>query len=273
MKKQLNEIVLEGKSRAAEQTYFRLPQFQLGFDVGKGPSSLISCKDIFLSHLHADHCAGIRSILSERKLRQSSHPLRIYLPLYAKEKLDSILQLWQELDRREYDYQLIGVEHGKDFWIRPHLRVRAFSLYHRIPTFGYTLYQKKQTLPPLHRSKSQQELLQLQQEGVPNFQTHEVPLLSYFTDTTIQALEEYPHVFQSSILILECTFWEADHHKFAEKTGHIHLQDIAQRASSFQNDYLVLIHVSLRYSPKRVRALAKEILPPTLQKKLILWLE
>ena len=50
-----NDLTIEGYSRAAVQTYWRLPELKIGFDLGGQPWSFMGTNTWFLSHAHRQH--------------------------------------------------------------------------------------------------------------------------------------------------------------------------------------------------------------------------
>ena len=52
-------LTIEGYSRAAVQTYWRVPELKLGFDLGGQPWSFMSTPNWFVSHVHLDHVAAL----------------------------------------------------------------------------------------------------------------------------------------------------------------------------------------------------------------------
>ena len=49
------ELTIEGYSRAAVQTYWRVPELKIGFDLGAQPWSFMTTPNWFVSHSHLDH--------------------------------------------------------------------------------------------------------------------------------------------------------------------------------------------------------------------------
>ena len=52
-------LTIEGYSRAAVQTYWRIPEFKLGFDLGGQPWEFMGTPTWFVSHMHLDHMAAL----------------------------------------------------------------------------------------------------------------------------------------------------------------------------------------------------------------------
>ena len=56
-------LTIEGYSRAAVQSYWRIPELKIGFDMGGTPWSFMGTQTFFISHSHLDTppCAGSQS--------------------------------------------------------------------------------------------------------------------------------------------------------------------------------------------------------------------
>jgi hypothetical protein len=53
---------------AGRETWFHLPPLHLAFDLGRAPTTLVSVPNVFLSHAHLDHGAGLAYWCSQRRL-------------------------------------------------------------------------------------------------------------------------------------------------------------------------------------------------------------
>ena len=69
-------------------------------------------------------------------------------------------------------------------------------------------------------------------------------------------------------MILECTFLD-DRVSVAEcrAKGHVHLDEIVERADLFENEAILLTHFSARYSSTEIVALLDAKLPPALRER------
>ena len=82
--------------------------------------------------------------------------------------------------------------------------------------------------------------------------------MSYTGDTSIDGVLAHDELLTSPILIMECTFIMDEclkNIRFIEeagKRGHIHEQDIVNNFEKFQNEIIVLTHISARYSAQQI---------------------
>ena len=91
-------LTIEGYSRAAVQSYWRIPEMKLGFDLGLQPWSFMSTPNWFLSHTHLDHVAALPVYVSRRRLMKMEPPT-IYMPADAVADVERLLSVFQRLDR------------------------------------------------------------------------------------------------------------------------------------------------------------------------------
>ena len=73
------DLTIEGYSRAAVQTYWRIPELKLGFDLGAQPWSFMGTETWFVTHGHLDHIAALPVYVARRRMMKMTPPV-IYLP-------------------------------------------------------------------------------------------------------------------------------------------------------------------------------------------------
>src|ERR1700689_3340875 len=109
-------LTIEGYSRAAVQSYWRIPELKLGFDMGGQPWSFMSTPTWFVSHVHLDHMAALPVLVARRRMMKMEPPT-IYLPAEAVEGVEMLLRAVQRLDRGRMPAKLVGVVPGDEFEI------------------------------------------------------------------------------------------------------------------------------------------------------------
>ena len=62
------DLTIEGYSRAAVQTYWRVPELKLGFDLGAQPWSFMGTPTWFVSHTHMDHLVALPVYVARRRM-------------------------------------------------------------------------------------------------------------------------------------------------------------------------------------------------------------
>src|SRR5262249_13322895 len=106
-------LTVEGYSRAAVQTYWRIPELKLGFDLGGNPCTFMATPTWLVSHTHMDHIAGLASYVSRRRMMKMEPPT-IYLPSDAVDGVHALLRAFQRLDRGRMPAEIIGLEAGEE---------------------------------------------------------------------------------------------------------------------------------------------------------------
>src|SRR5689334_18475091 len=106
-------LTVEGWSRAGVQSYWRIPELKIGFDLGAQPWDFMGTPTWFLTHVHLDHMAALPVYVARRRMMRMDPPT-VYLPGYAVEDVRRILLLFQKLDRGRQAVDLRGVEAGAD---------------------------------------------------------------------------------------------------------------------------------------------------------------
>lgn len=265
-------LTIEGYSRAAVQSYWRIPELKLGFDLGGSPWDFMSLPTIFVSHAHLDHMAALPAYVARRRMMKMEPPT-IYLPEENVEWTDRLLKVWQRLDRGRMLCNLVGVKPGQEIELsRDHL-VTVFETKHTVPSVGYLVWQRRKKLKLQYQSLSGNEIRDLRLAGEEV--THEVrtPLVCYTGDTSPPGLDNYPPLFDAKILITELTFFRPDHRKEKiYKFGHMHLDDLIERADKFHNELIIAMHFSTRYATNQIERAVMKRLPPKLKEKIKLWL-
>src|SRR6202789_914721 len=91
-------LTVEGYSRAAVQSYWRVPGLKVGFDLGAHPWDFMGTPTWLVSHTHLDHIAALPVYVARRRMMKMEPPV-LYLPPQAIEIVERILKLFTRLDR------------------------------------------------------------------------------------------------------------------------------------------------------------------------------
>ncbi|WP_010582623.1 MBL fold metallo-hydrolase [Schlesneria paludicola] len=264
-------LTIEGYSRAAVQSYWRIPELKLGFDLGGSPWDFMNVPTIFITHAHLDHMAALPVYVARRRMMKMEPPT-IYLPEENVEWADRLLKVWQRLDRGRMVCQLVGVKPGQEIELSRDHVVTTFETRHTVPSVGYLVWQRRKKLKLQYQSMSGNEIRDLRKSGVDV--THEVrtPLVCYTGDTAPPGLDNYPALYEAKILITEMTFFRPDHRKEKiYKFGHTHLDDIIERADRFKNELIIIMHFSTRYATNQIERAVMKRLPAQLRDRVKLW--
>src|SRR5438128_12132721 len=82
-------LTIEGYSRAAVQTYWRIPELKIGFDLGAPPWDFMGTPTWLITHTHLDHVAAVPVYVARQRMKPMEPPT-LYLPSHG----------WQDVRRR-----------------------------------------------------------------------------------------------------------------------------------------------------------------------------
>ncbi|GBF49567.1 metallo-beta-lactamase [Leptospira ryugenii] len=262
----------EGISEGGIRTSVCLPSLDLLFDFGTLNPDKIHISQILLTHAHLDHSAGIPYYVSQRSLRNLPPP-KIYVPKAIEEQLLQILKLYAQMEDFDYQYSVIGLEHNASIPLKPGYFFKALPSFHRVSSQGYTVFETKRKLKQEFSHIDSQEIRKMKELGKDPTEEVNFPLVSFSGDTKIEYVLENEDVRKSQILFLECTYYcEKRGVERAREWGHTHLDEIVAHADLFENEALVLIHPSKRYSFKELNDWLVKKMPPKLLERTHLFL-
>jgi ribonuclease Z len=267
-----NEFTIEGYSRAAVQSYWRVPELKIGFDLGGQPWSFMTTATWFVSHAHLDHIAALPVLVARRRMMKMSPPV-IYLPETAIDPVDKILKMFTRLDRGRTPCELVAAKPGDEIELSREHVVTVAATQHTVPSLGFVVWDRRRKLKPEFFGLPGEQIRDLRLSGTEVTEEKRLPLVAYLGDSAPGGLDANPAMFQAQVLIMEITFFAAAHRRDkVHKYGHIHLDDIVERRSQFANELIIAGHASTRYTNKRILGLANRKLPDMLDGRLQLWL-
>ncbi len=266
------ELTIEGYSRAAVQTYWRIPEFKIGFDLGGQPWAFMGTPTWFVSHAHLDHLAALPVYVARRRMMKMEPPV-IYLPEDTIEHVQRILKLFTRLDRGRMPCDLRPIRPGDEIELSREHVVTVSATKHTVPSLGFVVWERRRKLKPEYQQLAGHEIRDLRLSGTEVTEERRIPRVAYLGDSAPEGLDLCPAMYQAQVLILEMTFVAPSHRKDKiHKFGHTHLDDIVERRERFQNEAIIASHFSTRYSAKRIRDLVARALPDLLDGRLHLWL-
>ena len=266
------DLTIEGYSRAAVQSYWRIAELKLGFDLGAHPWDFMGMPRWLISHCHLDHIAGLPLYVSRRRLMKMEKP-KVYVPAYAVDRIRNMLNSFEGLDRGRMHCDLIGVEAGQEIELSRELVVKVLKTTHTIPSVGYVVFDRRKKLKGEYLELSGDQIRDLKESGTEVTEEKRVPIVAYTGDTSPKGLDDNPLFYEAKILITEMTFVAPDHRKeVIHKNGHMHLDDFVKRQDNFKNELVIASHLSTRYSRREAEKHLKRKLPDMLDGRLKLWL-
>lgn len=219
---------------------------------------------IFISHLHGDHYLGLMGVLSSFNLAKRTAPLTIYGP----QGLDEIITTQLRWSHIQLHYPLTffptNPVASQILWESPFLEISSFPLYHRIPTTGFLIKEKKRLrslikekleghsipIEAIHSMRNGQDFTDSNGKTyvTEEFCHPQPPLRSYAfcSDTRFEPLVAQA-VHGVDLLYHESTFLEEDRHRTLT-TFHCTARQAAEIAMLGNVKKLLLGHFSSRYA-------------------------
>jgi len=265
-------LTVEGYSRAAVQSYWRIPELKLGFDLGGQPWGFMATGTWFISHTHLDHIAALPVYVARRRMMKMEPP-DIYLPESAIEPVGRLLRTVSRLDRGRLPCRLLPARPGDEIELSREHVVTVSSTAHTIPSVGYVVWDRRRKLKHEYQGLPGDKIRDLRHSGVDV--THEIrtPLVAYLGDSAPEGLDRCPAMYEAMMLITEMTFVARSHRREKiHKYGHIHLDDILERRERFHNEVIVAAHYSTRYTDDRINRIIAKKIPDLLDGRLQVWL-
>jgi ribonuclease Z len=267
-----NGLTIEGYSRAAVQTYWRVPEMKLGFDLGGQPWSFMATPTWFVSHAHLDHIAALPVLVARRRMMKMEPPT-IYLPAEAVGGVELLLRAVQRLDRGRLPVKLVGLEPGDEVELSRELVVRAFATKHTISSLGYLVWERRKKLKPEYHGLAGERIRDLRLAGVDISIEIRLPRVAYLGDTAPEGIDACSETYRAQILIMEVTFVAPNERaSLIHKFGHTHLEDLLSRAHRFENEVIIASHFSTRLHPDQIQRIVEKRLPDSLKGRVRIWL-
>lgn len=266
------DLTVEGYSRAAVQTYWRVPELKLGFDLGAQPWSFMGTPTWFISHGHMDHLIALPVYVARRRMMKMSPPT-IYMPESTIEPMQKILRLFSRVDRGRLPCELIAARDGDEIELSREHVVTVSATTHTVPSLGFVVWQRRRKLKPEYQGLEGQQIRDLRLSGVDVTAEMRFPRVAYLGDSSPAGMDTCPAMYEAEILIMELTFVSPRHRRDKiHKYGHMHLDDVLERRDRFKNELIIASHFSTRYHPNQIRQCVDKALPDMLDGRMQLWI-
>ncbi len=266
-----DQYQFKGYSIAGQTTSIFFNNAKICFDIAQGLPFQLNAHLYCLTHMHSDHGSGLNYLLSQRSLFQLPEA-KILLPNENVESVKLILNEWKKIEGFNYSYQLIGVSDGFLFDFNEHYKIRAFRTTHRIPSYGYIVYEKKKKLKEKYQGLSRPELIKIRESQGSLEEEVLKPIIAFTGDTQIEFIKSHPDLKNCEVLFMECTY--LDQRKSVDHTrlwGHLHLDELIEAADFFENKSICLIHLSARYNTQEALLILDQKLPHRLKARVSLF--
>ena len=256
---------LEGLSVAGVETCIEVPSLRLVLDMGRCTRSSIQYPLVLVSHGHLDHMGAVAQHAARRAMMHMGESTYV-VPAAVARDVEELFNAAGRLDGQVIPRRVVPLEPGESFALGKHRWVRPFQTYHRVPSQGYTVWERRHRLRDEFHGLPGARLGELRKSGVQLEDAREIPLLSFTGDTRVDVLERTPELQLTETLVMETTFLdERVDVESARSTGHIHLDEVLQRADLLPRSEVVMSHFSARYTNEEVRRIVATRLPDELR--------
>jgi ribonuclease Z len=268
----IDDLDIIGYSIGGEETVVAMPQLDVCFDIGKAPDQVISINNVLLTHGHIDHTAGFAYYLSHRNFCGQA-PGKIYIPKNLVRPMKQIIDAWGYLDGNPIPAEIIGVEAGEEYQIKPNLYARVFPTKHSAGSVGYCIIEKRKKLKAEFANFTGPQIVELKKQKIAIDNIVELPIVTYLGDTQYVDYSKLEYIKDSAILIAECTFYTDEHQERAQAGRHMHLNDFAKLMGDLNNQHIVVTHTTQRTSMDEIRKSLKSVLPSDKFEKIIILMD
>jgi len=105
------------------------------------------------------------------------------------------------------------------------------------------------------------QIVELKNKGVEITNRVEVPLVAFLGDTGPANYADLPYVANAKTLLIECTFFDADHLRRARAGKHMHVADLPKALEGIASERIIIIHVTRRTNMAAARKILRTTLP------------
>jgi len=266
VEKRIGDIRIVGYSLAGEETVLAVPELNICFDPGRAPPEIIPIDNLCLSHGHMDHAAGVAYYLSQRGFVGNA-PGRVIVHRQLAQHVQRLMSVWADLEGHHSPGVIAGVVGGDEVLLRRNLVLRVFDVVHSYGSLGFAVVEKRHKLKAEYTDLTGPQLVELKKRGVDIHNHVEKPLIAYCGDTAVGDFLDLEHVRNAEIILLECTFFIAEHVSRARAGRHIHVRDLVDVLGRLNNPNVVLTHLTRRTSLREAKAILDNSISPEDRKR------
>src|SRR6059036_3359384 len=135
-------LTIEGYSRAAVQSYWRIAELKIGFDLGAQPWDFMGTPTWLVTHTHLDHIAALPVYVARRRMMKMEPPT-IYLPEATIEPIEKILKLFTRLDRGRLPCRMLPARPGDEIELSREHVVTVSATRHTVPSLGFIVWDRR----------------------------------------------------------------------------------------------------------------------------------
>jgi ribonuclease Z len=236
---------IQGVSVAGEEATVHVPELDVAFDVGLCPRPVLTAGTICLSHAHMDHVAALPYWFSQRNFQKLGTGRVLCHPRLVR-PLEVMMSTWIDLERQKTPHEIVGLEPGVDFQLRPNVFVRGIEVSHSAPSLAFVVLERRSKLREEFHGLPQDKLRELKAQGTEITRTMEIPLVAYTGDTEMGPFLLRDEFVNAQVVITECTFFDPEHRDRAKVGKHLHIEDLRGLIQAWSRPEIVVVHVSRR---------------------------
>jgi ribonuclease Z len=188
-----------------------------------------------------------------------------------EEKIDDAveyLSLLKKLSESELKYEIIAAK--GTIQIKRNVFLEAISTFHATASCGYGISLKKHHLKDEFKGKSEQTIIEAKRAGITVDQEVVEKLVTFSGDTKGEFFET--EAMKAKVLIMECSFFgDTSNYEKIRAYGHTHIKDWQTHADRIENEKVIMIHTSQRYSKRDIEASCRKNLPKDLIERIIVF--
>ncbi len=261
----VSRISLLGFSTAGIETAIEVPSLGLMLDLGRCSRTAVNQPLVLVSHGHLDHVGAVVQHAARRAMMNMGESVYV-VPASIAPDVERMFAAAEALDGGRIARRVVPLGWGEELDLGKKRRVRAFETFHRVPSQGYTVWERRQRLRPEFRNLDGARLGELRRAGQEIDEGYDVPLLCFSGDTRVEVLERTPEFQKAETLLLEATFLDDRVSvEDARQMGHIHLDELIARPELLAAKDIVLHHFSARYAAADVSRICEQRIPDAIK--------
>jgi ribonuclease Z len=252
---------LLGFSTAGIETAIEVPSLGMVLDLGRCSRTAVNHPLVLVSHGHLDHAGALVQHAARRAMMNLGESVYV-VPTSIAADVERMFAAAEALDGGRIPRRVVPLGRGEELDLGKKRRVRPFETFHRVPSQGYTVWERRHRLRPEFRDLDGARLGELRRAGHEIDEPHDVPVLCFSGDTRVEVLERTPELQRAETLLLEATFLDDRVSvEGARQMGHIHLDELIARPELLTAREIVLHHFSARYTATEVSHICRQRIP------------
>jgi len=263
-------IAVDAVSVGGLETCIQLPGMDVALDLGVCPPRAVARSTVLFTHAHIDHMGAVAAHCATRSL-MGMKPPTYAVPAERIEPFMELLDVWRRLDGSDLPCEVVAAAPGTELALGKGRVARAARSLHRVPCLSWSIWTRKKKLAPAWVGVPGREIAAARKRGEVVHTQHESCEVAFTGDTLIEAIEREETLRTARLLLMEVTFLD-DRVSVASARdkGHIHLDEVIERADLFENEHILFTHMSARYGQQEAEEILARRLPESLRARVTL---